>query len=351
MSQLKQNKINHVAFVIDRSGSMQGRERDVIKVVDNQVAFLAQLSKDLDQETRVTVYLFDHVVECIVFDKDVLRFPSIADAYWVRGQTALRDATIQSQRELDQTCQLYGDHAFLTFVFTDGHENVSKASSQELRNLLSSQAENRTVGVLVPDLNGRLACEANGFASGNISIWNTTSSTGVEEAGAEMQAATSGWMTSRSQGVTGTKKLFSTDAKTVNAQTIQAAGLQPLAKGTYQIVPVTRPKPGEGVLNKDKEPVWEISQFVEKINGGTYRVGKAYYLLRKQETIQGNKDLAILEADTNKVYVGDGVRAMLGLPEENKRVAPDFNPKYQIFVQSGSSNRHLFPKDRVLILQ
>lgn len=351
---LQQNKINHVAFVIDRSGSMRGRENDVIKVVDNQVAFLAQLSKDLDQETRVTIYLFDDRVDCIVFDKDVLRLPSIKDFYFVRGQTALRDATIQSQMELAQTCQLYGDHAFLTFVFTDGHENDSMNSSAQLYGLLSTQKDNWTVGVLVPDFNGRLAAEGAGFAKGNISIWDVNSSTGVEEAGTDIQAATQSYMTSRASGIRGTKQLFSTDPNAVNASTIKAAGLKPLDPKLYTLTAVTAPKESknEGVLNKDKHRVWEIQQYVEKLNGpGSFRVGKAFYELSKKEKISGTKDLAVLEVATSKVFVGNGVRAMIGLPDADKTVAPDFNPDYKIFVQSQSHNRHLVVGKKLLVLR
>lgn len=349
-TRLRNKKINHVVKLVDVSGSMRGKESAVIKVLDNQVAFMAQLSRDTDQETRVTIYFFDDQVECVVFDTDVLRLPSIADLYHVRGRTALRDAFIQSQSELAQTCQLYGDHAFLMFGFTDGYENASVTRPYQLTDMLKSLPANWTTAIFVPDINGKLAAVGAGFPEGNVAIWNTNSATGVEEVGQEMQKATSDYFNLRASGVSGTRTLFATDPTAVNAATIQAAGLQPLAKGAYQIVPVPKPKATEGVLNKDKERVWEISSFVEKVNGGTYKVGKAYYKLRKQEKIQGNKDLAILEIATNKVYVGDGVRAMIGLPEENKTVAPDFNDKYEIYVQSGSSNRHLGPKDRLLIL-
>lgn len=351
LTKLKQNLINHVAFVIDCSGSMRGREADVIKVVDNQVSFLAQLSNDLDQETRVTVYFFDSVVECVFFDKDVLRLPSIADHYFVRGQTALRDATIRSQEELAQTCQLYGDHAFLTFVFTDGHENASFAPSHKLQMLLGSQKDNWTVGVLVPDLNGKLAAKAHGFPEGNISIWNTTSATGVEEAGYEMRAATVSYMQGRAAGVSGTRTLFSTDASAVNAQTIKAAGLKPLSTDKYAIVSVSVPPAGSPVSKKLGETVWQISDFVRSVNGGHFTAGEVFYELHKSERVQGNKRLMVLEKATNKVFSGDGVRGMIGLSDQNQTVMPDFNKDYTIFVQSTSDNRHLKRHTRIIILK
>lgn len=347
------NQIDHVVYVVDASTSMEGKEEQTIKAIDNQTAFLAELSRQTGRETRVTVVIFSFAekIDCVIYDKDVLRLPSIREYYKAYGNTALLDATALAIDDLLLTCTKYGDHAFLLFAFTDGQENVSvRTTGNSLRAKIESLGINWTVAALVPDVNSKLAVQQYGFPAGNISVWDTTSRRGVEEAGEAMKAALSNYSGLRTSGQSGTRTLFSTAKDAVNAQAIQAAGLKPLAKGTYQLVPVPKPKPTEGVLNKDKERVWEISTFVEKINGGVYKVGKAYYKLRKQERIQGNKDLAILEIATNKVFVGDGVRAMIGLPDENKSVAPDFNDKYEIYVQSGSSNRHLGPKDRLLIL-
>ena len=51
----KQQPINHVAFVIDASDSMNHIAGEVVRVVDQQVKDLAELSTQLDQETRVTI--------------------------------------------------------------------------------------------------------------------------------------------------------------------------------------------------------------------------------------------------------------------------------------------------------
>lgn len=350
VSRLQNKKINHVVKLIDVSGSMRGREKDVIKVVDNQVAFLAQLSRDTDQETRVTIYFFDDVVECVAFDTDVLRLPSIAELYHVRGGTALRDAFLQAQRELAQTCQLYGDHAFLMFGFTDGMENRSRSRPLELTTMLKGLPENWTTAIFVPDVNGKLAAIGAGFPDGNVAIWNTTSATGVEEVGEEMKAATSGYFAMRASGVSGTRTLFSTGKDAVNAQTIKNAGLQPMKTGTYDLLTVPKIKEGEGSLNKDKKPVWELAPFIER-NGLKFVTGRNFYRLSKQELINGDKELAVREKATNKVFVGDGVRAMIGLSDKNQRVAPDRNPEFDIFVQSKSNNRHLFQGDEILILK
>lgn len=350
---LKQNLINHVVILIDASGSMQGKQRDVIRVVDNQIKFLAGLSTDLDQETRVTVYTFDDTVKCVIFDKDVLRLPSIADLYRLGGRTALIDATWQAISELGQTFTLYGDHAFLVFAFTDGFENQSRRQPHHLQELLGSLGNEWTVAAQVPDINGKLAAERFGFPKGNIALWNVDSATGVEEAGQDMQTALSGYMVARSTGKKGTKNLFATNAAAVNAGSIKKAGLKPLIADDYMLVPVVPPKleKSEGVFNKDNKLVWEISSFVERATGKPYSAGSAFYQHNKRVIIQGNKKIAVLDNRTDKVYVGDGVRALIGLPEQNTRVSPGFNKDYTIFVQSSSTNRHLDAGTRVLILK
>jgi hypothetical protein len=92
--------INHVAFVVDRSGSMSDLKSKTIEVFDNQIKFLAKRSTELNQETRVSVYLFGSTVENVIFDMDVLRLPSLKELYKIEGMTALIDATIQAISDL-----------------------------------------------------------------------------------------------------------------------------------------------------------------------------------------------------------------------------------------------------------
>lgn len=357
---------NHVVILLDASTSMEGREADVIKAADNQIKYLARRSEELKQETRVSVYVFASFdsIRCVIFDMDVLRLPSIAGLYKVYGNTALIDATHLAIGDLKQTMVKYGDHAFLVFVFTDGEENDSRGSEQrntvwvdrkklaaELKVKIDSLPDNWTLAALVPDTRGKNHAISYGFPEGNVSVWDVDSLTGVEEAMTELQTATDSYMVARASGQTGTRKLFSTDASAVNAATIKAAGLKPLADDTYVLLPVEQPTEKKGaVQNKDNKWVWEIRTYVLH-SGAPWSLGSVYYLLDKKERIGGQKKLAVLEAKTGKVYVGDTVRALIGLPEGDKTVAPDFNPDYKIYVQSTSNNRHLKKGDHLLVLK
>jgi len=342
----------HIAYIIDASSSMQEFKNDVIKVVDNQTAFLASLP-DKDHEVRISVYVFSdaHSVKCLISDTDVLRMPSIAGMYEPEGWTALLDATGLAIEDLKELPTKYGDHSFLLFVFTDGRENRSRRySGHSMAQLLGSLGPEWTPAGLVPNVNGKILMGRYGFANGNITIWNPNSSTGVEEAGEQMKTAIGTYMVSRASGQVGTRTLFSTAPDAVNAKAIQDAGLQPLKPGTYDLIPVGRLKEGQGVLNRDKVRVWEIVDFL-KLNGLPFVLGRNYYLLRKKERIQGDKQLAILERATNKVFVGPEVRAMIGLSDKTQSVAADHNKDYAIFVQSKSNNRHLFNGDQILVLK
>lgn len=341
-----QNYINHVALVLDASSSMSHLSRKVVEVADQQIAYLARRSKELDQETRVTVYVFADKVECVIYDKDVLRMPSLKQLYRVGGMTALLAATLKSQRELAQTAQLYGDHSFLTFVLTDGQENASHrcpdAPTRNQRELvravatmMQTQEDNWTLAVLVPDQMGKREAMQCGFPKDNIAIWDATSTQGLEEAGQVIRQATENFMVGRAQGIRGSRAVFSTGAEAVNKDTIKAAGLTPVDPSAYRLIPVAREV---GIRD------WVIEC------GHAYRTGSAFYQLSKSEKIQARKQIAVLEKKTDRVYTGPEARALLGLPDMEVRVKPDHNDDFTIFVQSTSVNRKLVPQTRLLLM-
>lgn len=341
-----QNYINHVALVLDASSSMSHLSRKVVEVADQQIAYLARRSKELEQETRVTVYVFAQNVECVIYDKDVLRMPSLQQLYRVGGMTALLAATLKSQRELAETAQLYGDHSFLTFVLTDGQENAShrcvdapartpRELVQSVATLFETQEDNWTLAVLVPDQIGKREAMQCGFPKDNIAIWDATSTQGLEEAGQVIRQATENFMVGRAQGIRGSRAVFSTGAEAVNKDTIKEAGLAPVNPSEYQLIPVARAA--------------AIRDWVTEC-GHTFRTGCAYYQLSKSEKVQAHKQIAVLEKKTDRVYTGSEARDLLGLPDMEVRIKPDHNDDFTIFVQSTSVNRKLVPQTRLLLM-
>lgn len=333
---MTQNYINHIALVLDASGSMSRRIYDVIKVADQQIAYLAQRSKELDQETRITVYTFNSQVTCVVYDKDVLRLPSIRKFYQPRGNTALIDATLKSQSDLEETPQRYGDHAFLTFVLTDGMENINRYRKSELNKKLTSLAENQTVACLVPDMRAKFEAMKFGFPKDNIAIWDASTTEGIEEAGEVIRRSTETFMSGRTSGIRSYSNLFSTGEQTLNRDTVKAAKLKPIPLDTYTVLKVTKEFP--------------IREYVQE-QGHVYLIGKAFYQLTKTESIQPQKVVAIRNKKSGRFYTGSEARNLLGLPQMEVRVRPDVNPKFEVFIQSTSVNRKLVPGTKLLLLK
>lgn len=366
------NLTTHVALVLDRSGSMDHLKNKTIKVADDLVAHLAKQSKKMGQEWRISVYTFGSTVDCHIWDMDVLRLPSMKEYYRIDGMTALVDATFLALDDADKITEHRGDHAFLTYVLTDGHENASRGAgrsigygrvpiedlARQMRERMGTLKDNQTLAILVPDNAGARQAKELGFE--NVLLWET-SEDGMERASQAIQASATTYMEARTRGVAGLRSmkggLFV--GANVDAKAIKAANLKPLATKDRKITVVVKTddsfekvvKPAN-TRRKVAETGWfvKIDDYVKRINKGVYPLGDAFYELVKPETIQGDKEIAVVEVDTNKVYVGDGARQLLGLPGTRVRVKPDLNPDYKIFVQSNSLNRHLPHGSQVMLL-
>jgi len=366
-----QNYIDHIVLLLDASSSMQHLQAKTIEMADGLVKFLAEESKKSGEETRVSIYSFADEPVCLVWDMDVVRLPSLKEHYNVYGWTALIDAVTLALDDAELITEKYGKHDFTFHVLTDGEDNRSKGTgrlptygrvpkpvlAQQMKDRLARLAENRSVAILVPNDDGVAEAVSFGFAPGNISVWDATSERGLEQAVDKIKTATIDYRTTRTQtGLRGTNSLFV--GGNVNAAAIKDANLTPLPTSDRQIVIVTKTKDAfEKVVKRvtksrlKPEMGWfvEIEKFVNLAHP-PFRVGKAYYELVKPETIQGDKEIAVVDVNTNKAYVGSGARQLLGLPEERRRVKPEENGQYKIYVQSSSLNRHLPIGSHVLML-
>jgi hypothetical protein len=341
------NIANHVAFVLDASTSMDHLTQKVIEVADAQVASLAKNSQDYNQETRISIWVFSdpHNIECVVWDMDVLRLPSIAQFYQPSGNTALIDATLKSIDDLATVSQIYGDHSFLMFVWTDGEENRSLVRDPAvLSTRIKNLPDNWTVAALVPNVQGVAMAKRFGFPAGNIQIWDASTAQGMEEASQTITHAHTNYMAARATGMRSTTGLFDMSSAAVNAATIQAAGLAPLDTNEYILTTVVY---GNGFRDGDD---W-ISAYTTNVLGHQYVAGRGYYQLTLAPVkVQVQKDIAIVEKKSGKVYTGKNARALLGLPDMIVTLRAGQNPDYDIFIQSTSPNRKLLHGQRYLYL-
>jgi hypothetical protein len=326
--------VNHVVFVVDRSSSIADQHLTdrVVSVFDDQVRHLVQLSKTHDQETRVSVFLFSNDTECVVWDKDVLRLPSLKDRYEPHGRTALIDATIVALDDLGQVPCKHGDHAFLVYVITDGYENESVNVSETLAQRIGRLGENWTVAALVPSNESKRAAVSWGFPAENVQVWEV-SGRGLDAAEKKVSSATSSFFVGRAAGQRGSKSLFTPDTSKLDQKTVNTT-LRRLTPAQYQI-------------HEAREDA-EIADFVEARTGLPYVRGRSYYLLRKRETVQPDKEIVLVHKKTAVAYHGPEIRAMLGLPGHEVRINPADAPDYWVYVQSNSVNRKVGLADSVL---
>ena len=331
---VQQGYINHVGLVLDASSSMHHIANSTVQVADMQVQHLAQRSKEVDQETRATVYTFDTRVQCVFYDKDVLRLPSIKSHYTTRGMTALIDATLKAIEDLEKTATLYGDHAFLLYVLTDGQENSSRRRAETLRQKLATLPDNWTVAVFVPDQNGVHEAKQYGFAPGNIAVWDT-SAKGIAEVGETIKRTTNAYMAARTTGMRSTTGLFQLGTENLTPVTVDGNLLEvPRDRFDEFLVPYKQ----------------RIDDFVRG-QTGEYRVGSAFYELVKTETIQPQKQVMVRDDQTGKMYSGHQARQLLGLPSYHIKVAKADHPNYTIFIQSTSVNRNLMPGQELIVVR
>lgn len=105
------------------------------------------------------------------------------------------------------------------------------------------------------------------------------------------------------------------------------ADLHAVAPGRFQVLEVDRDAP--------------IKQFVED-QGATFKKGRGFYEFTKTETIQGHKEIILMDRASGDFYEGEKARELLGLPTgETARIRPTDLETYTVFVQSTSVNRKL----------
>lgn len=132
MKQEPQNQNLDIVFVIDRSGSMYGSERDTIG------GFNSFIEKERKKgfNTNVTTILFDNEYEMLYKRKSIDEVDELtSNEYYVKGMTALLDAIGKTIVTLDKEI----DNKVLFVIMTDGYENASvEFSKSQIKNMIES---------------------------------------------------------------------------------------------------------------------------------------------------------------------------------------------------------------------
>lgn len=141
----------HIVGVVDRSGSMHGKELDTVGGIN---AMLTEVKKNKmdDDNIFVSLKLFDHEEQlkwnCVPLDQ----ISDFKETEFVpRGQTALNDALGNTLSHFMEK-KLMDPNAYdmcLVYVATDGCENASKHYTREkIKQLIESAKENYAITVL-----------------------------------------------------------------------------------------------------------------------------------------------------------------------------------------------------------
>lgn len=160
--------IQEVVGILDRSGSMNGKEADTVGGINTMLRELKSNVSDSD-EIRVSLKLFDH--------EELMLWRSIpldsveelkVSEFVPRGQTALLDA-IGHTLNFFMEKKLYDPNAYsscLVYVATDGFENCSKYYNRNsVKKMIENAKEKYNIDVVYLGANQNAILEA-----GNIGI-------------------------------------------------------------------------------------------------------------------------------------------------------------------------------------
>lgn len=138
--------MTELVFILDRSGSMGGLEKDTIGGFNSLIA----KQRAENGEALVSLVLFDHVSE-VVFDRLPLdEVPELTEKeYYVRGSTALLDAVGGAVSHIGNIHKYIGQYAknadavpekTLVVITTDGMENASREYTyKKVREMIERQ--------------------------------------------------------------------------------------------------------------------------------------------------------------------------------------------------------------------
>lgn len=174
--------IQEIVGILDRSGSMSGKEADTIGGINSMINELKHNSTQND-DIRVSLKLFDHE-EHILWRSKSLDEVNLLDIkeFIPRGQTALLDALGRSLNYFMEK-RLMDPNAYsscLIYIATDGYENASKYYTKlHLKKMIENAKHKYNIDVIYLAANQDAILEAStmGIGKNQAINYNETSAT------------------------------------------------------------------------------------------------------------------------------------------------------------------------------
>ena len=129
----KGRKETYITLVLDRRGSMTSCYNAALDAINEQIETIKD-NAHKGGKTYVSLVLFDHEVD-IVFENVLAQDMEhlTEDDYIIRGSTALRDAVMSSIDLMEEYEDDRKNQGFLVVLISDGQENSSGTSREELQ--------------------------------------------------------------------------------------------------------------------------------------------------------------------------------------------------------------------------
>jgi hypothetical protein len=332
------NKLN-ISIVLDRSSSMMPLKKAAVDSLNHQLNSFRAEALRTGVETVVSIVTFSTTVDPIGIHRVPIETTGEIDAnsYYPSGHTALYDAI---KVALSPTvAPTDSNNMGLVLIITDGEENQSLTSQAAIRDLIgnSLRSGRMTLAMCVPPKTKGIIAERLQVPIGCITEWEATEA-GFKTVSNSVSFANTQIFDTYSCGLTRSANYFQPQLDNLTPKVVKS-NLDDVTNN-YKILPVQTQDPQDLV----------ISNFVTKYSGKSYSPGKAYYELTKKEDVQNYKNILLLDKASKKVYTGDGIRGLLGIPEGGTiELNPSFNPNYTVFVKSMSWNRKLANGTNVLV--
>jgi hypothetical protein len=326
---------NYIGFARDHSGSMANIARHAARDYNENIASIKEEAGTHGIDTVVSVvelgYGSTDEVRTVISNSSVLALmPLLESSYGAHGRgTPLFDAVGELVEQLQAVPDAENpDVSFVVFTTTDGGENASrKYSGASIAKLIKKlQMTDRWTFVFRVPQGYKDQLTRYGIPEGNIQEWEQ-SERGIQASTVMTKSAFKGFYAAKARGINATDKFYA-DLSTVSLKEVKGA----LVDISKQVDVYEVDEANDGA---------QIRDFVQD-QGITFTKGCAFYELKKTETVQGYKQIAIRDKTSGAVYSGYSARDLLGLPQSGDvKLAPGNHANYEIYVQSTSVNRKL----------